>query len=180
MTAAAQGRTPDARDTLVARLGQALRAADAVAANGGAANGGAAGGGRPSGAAGWADADLEPMPDKGLAHDHVRLAGRGIVARLPKQSQMGLGAAANLAYQAACYTRASASGHAPRLIATLAPGAALPRGGLLVEEIAGHPARLPGDLPAIATALGRIHALPLPPAPARPPLADPADPLALL
>jgi thiamine kinase-like enzyme len=118
----------------------------------------------------------ELMPDTGLAHDHVRLRGTGRIARLPKQSQMRLGAAENLAYQAACFTRASASGHAPRLSAVLPPSLGLPRGGLIVEEIEGRPARLPGDLPAIMAALAAIHALPVPER--RAPLLDPADPLA--
>ena len=118
----------------------------------------------------------ELMPDTGLAHDHVRLAGTGWIARLPKQSQMQLGAADNLAYQAACFERASKSGHAPRLHALLEPSEALPRGGLIVEEIAGRPARLPEDLPAIMAALAAIHALAVPAR--RAPLLDPDDPLA--
>jgi len=117
----------------------------------------------------------EPMADTGLAHAHFRLPGAGLIARLPKQSQMRLGAAENLAYQAACFTRASASGHAPRLHAVLPPSDALPRGGLVVEEIKGRPARLPEDLPAIMAALAAIHSLPVPDA--RAPLLDPADPL---
>lgn len=128
----------------------------------------------------WADAALEPLPDQGLAHTHVRLVGSGLLARIPKQSQMQLAAAQNLAYQAACFERASASGHAPRLHGLLPPSAALPRGALLIEEIVGRPARLPQDLPAIAEALAAIHSLPLPDAAARSPLLDPADPLALL
>ncbi len=128
----------------------------------------------------WADAPLEPLPDLGLAHAHIRLAGTGVLARIPKQSQMGLAAADNLAYQAACFERASASGHAPRLHGVLPPSAALPRGALLVEEIVGRPARLPQDLGAIAQALAVIHSLPLPAPAARAPLRDPADPLALL
>lgn len=118
------------------------------------------------------------MPDTGLAHDHIRLTGTRRIARLPKQSQMQLGAAENLAYQAACFTRASVSGHAPRLHAVLPPSEALPRGGLIVEDIIGRPARLPGDLPAIVEALAAIHALPVPATSARAPLLDPADPLA--
>lgn len=128
----------------------------------------------------WADAALQPLPDQGLAHAHVRLAGSGVLARIPKQSQMNLGAADNLAYQAACFERASASGHAPRLHGLLPPSAALPRGALLVEEIAGRAARLPQDLAAIAEALAAIHALPMPEAALRAPLLDPADPLVLL
>ena len=123
---------------------------------------------------------LQPMLDKGLAHHHVRLQGSGLIARLPKQSQMGLPAAANLAYEAACFRRAAASGHVPALAGSLPPGPGLPRGGLLVEEIVGRPARLPDDLPAIATALAALHALPLPPAAERAPLLDAADPLRAL
>ena len=128
----------------------------------------------------WADAPIEPLPDSGLAHAHLRLAGSGVLARIPKQSQMNLAAAENLAYQATCFERASASGHAPRLHGVLPPSAALPRGALLVEEIAGRPARLPQDLPAIAEALAAIHSMPLPDAIARAPLLDPGDPLSLL
>ena len=127
-----------------------------------------------------AAAPLEPLRDKGLAHHHVRLAGNGLVARLPKQSQMGLAAQANLDYQAACFARAAASGCTPRLHAVLSPSLHLPRGGLLVEEIVGRSARLPDDLDAIADTLARIHALPLPQAAARPPLLDAPDALAAL
>ncbi|MGX0902211.1 thiamine kinase-like enzyme [Roseovarius sp. MBR-79] len=118
----------------------------------------------------------ELMPDTGLAHDHIRLGGTGRIARLPKQSQMQLGAAENLDYQAACFTRASASAHAPHLYAVLPPSQTLPRGGLIVEEIEGRAARLPEDLPAIMAALAAIHGLPVPEG--RAPLLDPADPLA--
>ena len=123
---------------------------------------------------------LQLLPDKGLAHHHVRLVGTGRLARIPKQSQMALAAQANLDYQAACFERASASGHAPAFFGALPPSAALPRGALLVEEIIGRPARLPDDLAAIAQALAAIHSLPVPEAPRRPPLRDPADGLAAL
>ena len=128
----------------------------------------------------WADAPLIALHDKGLAHHHVRLVGSGLLARLPKQSQMGFDAAANLAYEAACYERAAASGHVPRVEGTLPVSAALPRGGLLVEEIVGRTARLPEDLAAIAEAFAAIHGLPLPTAAARAPLIDAADPLTAL
>lgn len=126
----------------------------------------------------WAQAAIEPLPDAGLAHAHLRLAGSGVLARVPKQSQMDLPAQHNLAYQAACFERAARSGHVPRLHGVLPPGPALPRGALLVEEIVGRPARLPQDLVAIVDALAAIHALPLPAQ--RAPLLDPPDPLALL
>lgn len=126
----------------------------------------------------WTDAPLEFLPDSGLAHAHLRLVGTGALARIPKQSQMDLPAAANLGYQATCFERASASGHAPRLHGVLPPSAALPRGALLVEEIVGAPAGLPQDLPAIAEALAAIHSLPLPETAMRSPLLDAADPLA--
>lgn len=127
-----------------------------------------------------AQAPLESLPDKGLAHDHVRLVGTGLLARVPKQSQMDLGAADNLAYQRACFERAAASGHTPRLHGTLPPSAALPRGALLVEEIAGRPARLPQDLGAIAQAMAGWHRLPLPAPDRLGPLLHAGDPLTAL
>ena len=128
----------------------------------------------------WAEHPPEPLPDKGLAHWHVRLPGSGLLARVPKQSQMNLPAAENLAYQAACFARAAPSGHVPRLHAVLAPSVQLPRGALLVEEIIGQNACLPHDLPALVQALAAIHALPLPPEAERAPLLNPADPMAAL
>jgi len=127
-----------------------------------------------------AAASLELLPDKGLAHDHVRLRGTGVLARIPKQSQLGLGPLANLEYQRACFERAATSGHTPRLEGWLLPTAALPRGGLLVEEIEGPSATLPMDLAAIARALAQLHRLPVPAAPLRPPLSSPQDPLRAL
>jgi hypothetical protein len=127
-----------------------------------------------------ADAPMELLPDKGLAHDHVRLAGTGLLARVPKQSQMDLGAVDNLLYQRACFERASASGHTPRLHGWLPPTSALPRGALLVEEIAGRPARLPQDLQAMARAMAAWHRLPLPLQAQRAPLLNPPDPLQAL
>lgn len=122
-------------------------------------------------------AEPEPMADTGLAHSHFRLAGTGLIARVPKQSQMRLGADENLAYQAACYVRASESGHAPGLAQVLPPTSALPRGALIVGEVTGRPARLPDDLDAIVDALAAIHRLDVPPRDARSPLLDPVDPL---
>ena len=105
---------------------------------------------------------LQPMAAKGLAHDHVRLVGSGLLARIPKQSQMRLGALDNLQYQQACFDRAAASGHVPACIQRLQPTAELTRGALLVREIEGRPARLPEDLPRLMQALAAIHALPVP------------------
>ena len=128
----------------------------------------------------WAGAALVRLPDKGLAHDHVRITGSGLLARIPKQSQMRLAPADNLAYQAACFERAAAGGHAPRLHGVLAPSAHLPRGALLVQEVVGRTATLPADLPAIVQALAALHALPLPTPHARRPLLDDSDALAAL
>ncbi|MFO7649528.1 phosphotransferase [Halomonas campaniensis] len=121
---------------------------------------------------------MRPMADTGLAHTHVWLSRDTIdwVARLPKQSQMGLPADENLAYQAACFARASQSGHTPALHGVLPPTPELPRGGLLVSAVRGRPARLPEDLPAIAEALAAIHGLDVPLEADRPPLHAPADP----
>lgn len=128
----------------------------------------------------WRGVRLIPLPDTGLAHHHVSLDGTGVLARIPKQSQVQLDAVANLDYQAACFERAAPSGHTPRLHAVLPPLPGLPRGALLVEQIVGRAAELPRDAGAIATALGRIHALPLPAAASRAPLLDDVDPLASL
>lgn len=128
----------------------------------------------------WAAATLELLPDKGLAHDHVRLRGTGVLARIPKQSQLGLSPLANLEYQRACFERAEAGGHTPRLEGWLPPTIALPRGGLLVEEIEGPSASLPKDLDAIARALAQLHRVPVPPLAFRPPLSSPPDPLQAL
>ncbi len=121
---------------------------------------------------------MRSMADTGLAHIHVWLDRHGDdwVARLPKQSQMGLAAEENLAYQAACFARAGQSGHTPTLQGILSPSPALPRGGLLVSAIRGRPARLPEDLPAIAEALAGIHRLTVPAEADRPPLQAPAAP----
>lgn len=127
---------------------------------------------------GVAGAELHPLPDTGLAHDHVRIGDTGSLARVPKQSQLGLAAAENLDYQAACFARASASGHVPHLHEKLSPDAALPMGALIVDLIDGRPLSLPGDLEAMAACLAAIHALPLPAPDARSPLKDPVDPMA--
>lgn len=125
----------------------------------------------------WRGAMLEPLRDTGLAHSHVRLVGRGALARVPKQSQMALRPFDNLAYQAACFERAAPSRHTPALHHVLPVSDELPRGALLVEDIVGRAATLPRDLGAIARALASIHSLALPHARERPPLSDAPDPL---
>jgi hypothetical protein len=127
-----------------------------------------------------AEAPLEPLPDKGLAHLHLRVVGSGLLLRCPKQSQLGLAPQEHLAYEAACFERAAPSGHTPRLHGVLAPAPGLPRGALLVDEVAGRMARLPEDLPAIAEALAALHRLPLPPQSGRAPLIAPERPLVAL
>lgn len=125
-----------------------------------------------------AQAAIEPLADTGLAHWHLRLGGSGWLARVPKQSQLGLSAQDHLAYEAACFAQAAGSGHTPRLVAVLSPSAGLPRGALVVDEVHGRPLRLPADLPALVAALAALHALPLPLQ--RAPLIDPPDPLRAL
>lgn len=126
---------------------------------------------------------LEPLADTGLAHDHVRLLGASpqgapLLLRIPKQSQMGLPPAQALAYEYACFERAQQSGHTPVVEGALDPGPGLPRGALVVREIAGRAPHLPGDLPTIMTALAGIHRLPLPPERSRSPLPTSQNPLA--
>ena len=120
---------------------------------------------------------LTPLADTGLAHWHVALAGTGRLLRIPKQSQMALAPVDNLAYQAACFARAGASGHTPRLHDLLPPSEDLPMGALIVGHVEGRPPRLPEDLAAIAQAFAAIHALALPEPAARPPLLDPGHAL---
>lgn len=119
---------------------------------------------------------LAPIGGMGIAHDHVRIVGTGLLARVPCVSQLSLAARDNLAYQAACFRRLAPSGVTPRLEAVIEPDETLPMGALLVEEIVGRPAQVPGDLAAIADTLAAIHSLPLPPPAARAPLADHPDP----
>jgi hypothetical protein len=121
---------------------------------------------------------LEALPDKGLAHWHVRLKGTGLLARIPKQSQMDLAASENLRYQSVCFRRAAPSGHVPLLHSVIEPADGMPRGALLVEEIVGAPASEPRHLAAIVQALAAIHALPVPLPQDRAPLLNEPDPLA--
>ena len=125
----------------------------------------------------FAAAPLHLMQDKGLAHDHVQLVGAGLLARVPKQSQMRLDARANLRYEQACFERAAASERVPFLQAVLPVSAHLPHGALLVEEVPGTPVRLPQNLPALAQALASVHALGVPAHEHCAPLLYAADPL---
>jgi hypothetical protein len=116
--------------------------------------------------------DVVAMAAKGVNHDHYALRGVGLVLRVPRSTPWAGDAAAQLKSEAAAFERAGPAGATPRLAAVLPPSAALPRGALLVEEIAGRVPRLPEDLPALAEALARLHSIPLPPSSARPPLPD--------
>ncbi len=120
---------------------------------------------------------MQPLPSKGLAHEHVRLLGTGWLARIPIQSQMQWSASDNLLYQQACFARASAAGYAPTCWHVLPPSANLPRGALIVQEIEGRAAQLPQDLSAIARSLAQLHRLPLPAIDQCAPLVNTADPL---
>ena len=128
------------------------------------------------------EGDLERLPDKGLAHDHVRIKslrvrGRRPLVRLPRLSQFGLDPAHNLAYQAACFERASQSGHVPFPMDRIEPSAMVPMGALVVAEIEGGPVNLPRDLAGMAECFARVHLLPVPDPDDRPPLASHGDPI---
>lgn len=123
--------------------------------------------------------DVRPLPQKGIAHRHYHLGGTdGWLARVPKLSQFALAAGDNLTYQAACFARAAASGHTPRLHHVLPPSAALPMGALVIDAIAGEALKPTRDMAAVAVCLAQVHGLPMPAPPARPPLADHSDPVA--
>jgi len=121
---------------------------------------------------------LEPMPEKGLAHDHIVIRGTGALLRVPRQSQFALPAKENLEYQLAGFARGAAGGHAPRLHGAIQPTPGVPMGAVIVDCIDGRPAQLPQDLPAIADCLAAMHRLPLPGPSHRAPLAWHADPVA--
>lgn len=126
-------------------------------------------------------ADLAPMPSRGVAHDHFRVIGRGLVLRVPRsQALQGLTPESALTRQAAAFARAAASGCTPRLVDAIEPRTGLPNGALLVTEIVGRPPRLPDDMPATARALAALHVLPTPPESERAPLETSADPPARL
>jgi hypothetical protein len=130
------------------------------------------------GFAGIAPRDLVALRRKGLAHRHWLIGATRQLLRVPTLSQLDLAPAANLAQQVASFGRASASGRTPALHAVIPPGPDLPFGALVVEEIGGRPPRLPEDAPLLAATLAAIHAVPLPEAAQRPPLADPPNPFA--
>lgn len=115
---------------------------------------------------------LAPLPEKGLAHDHVRIVDAGALLRVPRQSQFGFSARDNLAYQKACFERCQPSGHTPALLGVLEPSRDLPMGALLVERIDGVVLSLPDDMAGIAACLAALHTLPVPPEDARPPLQE--------
>ena len=118
-------------------------------------------------------ADLEPLPNTGTAHGHVALPG-GKLARIAYAHEGDPGAAARLAVQAEAFRHLAPAGRTPRLHDVLPPRPGLPGGALVVERIEGRAPRLPGELPAMAETLARLHGLPLPPAgSAIPRVADP-------
>jgi aminoglycoside phosphotransferase (APT) family kinase protein len=113
-------------------------------------------------ALGFRDALLEHMPGTGVSHNHYRIIGSGWVLRAPHLSQSGMDAAAQLAIQSTAFERAAPSLATPKLRAVLPVSEALPRGGLIVEEIAGRLPNSTADLLAMARALAAIHSLPVP------------------
>lgn len=123
---------------------------------------------------------LEPIPSRGVGHDHFRLLGRGMVLRVPVWSQIGLDADRHLDYQAAAFDRAHPSGHTPALVRVVRPGRHLPMGALVVREVVGRPPKSADDFPAIARTLAAIHRCPVPDQTAMAPLEFSVDPVAQL
>ena len=121
---------------------------------------------------GLAARDLVPLPMKGVAHDHLAIAGQGLIVRVPRLSQWSMPAEAALEYQAEGFRRVAPSGVTPILHAVLPPDDLLPRGALVVDFVEGRAPRLPDELPALARTLAAIHRVPTIPPRRRPPLAD--------
>ena len=82
--------------------------------------------------------DLEPMQVKGLCHAHVRIAHRGLILRIPRESSLGLSPEENLAYQQMSFERASVGGHTPVLHGTIPPQDEIPMGALIVLVVHRH------------------------------------------
>jgi len=122
--------------------------------------------------------ELQVMPGKGLAHEHITLGDSKLLLRIPKQSQLALNAQDNLHYQATCFARMLPSGHTPACHALLPPSAQLQMGALLVERITGRTPASVDDFQSIAKALASIHRLALPVVAQRPPLYDQQNSLA--
>ena len=110
-------------------------------------------------APGLTGGDLSIVSTKGISHDHWRIGTTGLVLRIPRMNQWGMGAGDALRYQEIAFRRASESGCTPRFSARLEPDEPLPLGALIVEEIRGRAPELPGDLGAIADALSALHAM---------------------
>lgn len=121
---------------------------------------------------------VELRDGDGVGHIHILVPERRARLRVPRFSQVAIDPAAHLAYLAACFARAAPAGCTPRLIEVVAPTDGLPLGALLVEEVAGRLPELPGDLPALAEALSRLHGLPRP-ATAEPLIDDAPRPLTM-
>ena len=122
--------------------------------------------------------DLQEMPGKGLAHDHISLGDSMLLLRIPRQSQLALNAQDNLQYQVTCFARMLPSGCTPACHALLPPSEELQMGALLVEQIAGRTPASGDDFQAMAKSLASIHRLDLPAAAERAPLYDQQNSLA--
>jgi len=125
-----------------------------------------------------AAADLEPCASRGIAHDHIRVRGQGLILRIPNAGQFAIPPERYIPYQAESFARAAPSGHVPELVVALPPTDELPLGLLVIEEIQGKPPAMPRELPKIAECLAAIHALPVPHPAERAPLVSHADPIA--
>jgi hypothetical protein len=100
--------------------------------------------------------------------------------RIPKQSQIGLGAAENLAHQAACFERAQPSLATPKLLALVQPQPSFPRGALCVRFIDGQPLEPKRDAWLMGRTLAALHVLAVPQVSQRAPLRYEPDPLEAL
>ena len=105
--------------------------------------------------------DLDSLPATGTAHGHVRLPD-GTLARVAYAHEGDPDAAARLATQAEAFRHLAPAGRTPRLHGMIGPRPGLPGGALIVDHVDGRVPELPGELPAIADTLARLHRLPLP------------------
>lgn len=103
------------------------------------------------------DDDLQVMNSRGLAHDHVRIAGTDWMLRIPRGNQLGMDDVDYLEAQQKIYDAMAVSGVTPRALGIVAPDENLPHGAIVVQYIEGCHIRRINDMKAVAKSLGRLH-----------------------
>ena len=102
---------------------------------------------------------LRRVRRKGTSHDHIRLIGSGLIARIPRRCPDHQTPEQALTDQATRFRYGRESHHTPDLHTVLIPSSTLPFGALLISDVPGRLPRTFKDLRSIAKSLASIHAL---------------------